>query len=238
MKKKLIASILFVFLSFSAFSINFFTDDVEHKATVYLQAANYHDLFTYTLGVGSIIQADMKEIKADTGFVISYEGVNLTVQGIYAPTVKEIFNPGVILINHFDWDYNDFFEFDFLTGFYLEARPSNKWIFNTTLLYHRKVSAIYAVYKDIKSLISNGMAFELSTTHIPKDGITVNFTLASYNFFRYFLSFSPDFRLSAEFKVNDYLFLGANLEAQFVDFFTLSANCSSIGGGVSIGWRF
>lgn len=218
--------------------VNFFSPEVHHTSTWSVRATNYNSFVTYTLGANWNMNADMKELKVKSGLDFSYHEFNLSFDAIYAPTLFENYNAGIRLINHYNWFFDEYYEFDFLGGFYFAYRPSSKWELTTSILFQEKIADIYSIYNDIGSLISTCPSLDFSVYWEPCDYMNLTFFLSSFSFYKYFLFYSPDARLTAEFKVNPVLYLSITGEVQFVDFLTLSANFNNLTAIISISWRF
>jgi len=226
----------------SAFSfdfINFYTPvPLYHQVTIQEKAKNYSNFELVTLGTALIQRTDMKELFVATGIESAREQFDITNDTIYAPTFWDVFNVGARLINHFSINYVDFFEYDFLIGLYTAYQPHDWVKLSFSAFYHQKNSFIYDTFKSSGAVISNCQAFNLIFDFYPMDWLTIKASLSSFDFFRYYLFFAPEYKLEFIAKVNDNLKLSFSTDAQFVDFFTLSANFSSLTATIGFTWEF
>lgn len=218
--------------------INFFTNDVSHKATFEVQANNHNNLNTFTLGTSAKVEANMKELCVTTGFDLFYKTFSFTSDITYEPTLFNIWNIGARMINHYTWSYNTYFEYDFLVGLGTKIQPLPNLYFSAAVLYQQKNSHIKAIKDEVPKVVSNCPAFELLACYEPLDWMSFTLIFSSFTFTKYYLFFSPNTRIKAEFMVNPFLYIGISGEIQFVDFFTLSANFNRFSTVINITWRF
>jgi len=255
--KKLLISFIFLFSSFLGFAqaadnggttvaagtektglqyVNFFTREVEHRLSAGQEARNFYEFTHYTLDHYLSLQADMKELKVYSGINTGYYGLNFTFDNIYAPTFFNCLNAGVRIIQHFDFSNDYYFDYDFLGGVYLEYNPFRQLSVKTSVLYHKKSGVIIDLENGF--LRNHGAALDVSCSYSPVDWFNATVSMSSFNFFRYYLFFSPIFSGMVEFKLNDSISMSFKEEALFVDFFNLSANFNNLCSTISIIWRF
>ena len=219
--------------------VNWISTNPEWSLSFDARVRNYQNFMLYTLSGGATIEMDMNEIYGRTGFDCSMSQVNCTIEAAYAPTLFEKFNLGLILINHFNWYFDSYYEFDFLTGLYFSANPLSWLNIKFTALYQLKATQIFALANTSCSRFdSQCPAFRLEANFYPLDWLEASVSISSYDTYTYFLFFSPIVRLSLGYKCNEHLTLSVSGKAQFVDFFTLSANFNGLGGSVCAKWRF
>lgn len=219
--------------------VNFFTPKTpDWTLAVRGKVNNYHNFTLYTLSAAVTTQMDMRELKVKTGFDFGLRHLSYTFNAVYAPTFFKKFNAGVALINHVDFDYDNYVEFDFLPGFYFAYKPIERFNFNISYYYHLKNSTIFAISDSCPFVRSNAMAFDISFNGQPLDWLWISFSISSFSFYKYYLFLSPNLRLSFNFKTNDHFYIQTTAEIQFIDFFTLSANFNSLSASVSAIWRF
>lgn len=219
--------------------VNFFTpENPDWTLALRGKVNNYHNFTLYTLSTALTGQMDMRELKVKSGFDFALRHLNYTVNTVYAPTFFKKFNAGVSLINHFDFDYDHYFEFDFLPGVYFVYKPIDRFNLNISYYYHLKSSTIFSISDSCPSVRSNAMAFDISFNGQPADWLWTSLSISSFSFYKYYLFLSPNLRLSFNFKTNEHFYLQTTSEIQFIDFFTLSANFNSLSASVSAIWRF
>ena len=220
-------------------AVNWISTNPEWSLTLSATASNYQNFSIYTLSGGATIQMDMNEIVGRTGFDFSPKEINCTVETVYAPTFFGKLNAGLILINHFNWYYQSYYEYDFLPGLYISYSPVDWFNLKFTGLFQLKKTHIWELEGTSCSWFdSHCPAFSLETNFHPLDWLYIDFSLSSYDMYRYFLFFAPIVRLGFGYQCNEHLTLSISAKAQFVDFFTLSANFNNLGGNISAKWRF
>ena len=219
--------------------VNWISDTPEWSLILTANASNYKNFSIYTISGGVTIQMDMNEILGRTGFDFSPQEINCTIETVYAPTLWGKLNAGLILINHFNWYFNSYYEYDFLPGLYISYSPVKWFNLKFSGLYQLKTTHVYELTgTSCPWFDSHCPAFSLETNFYPLDWLGISVSLSSYDIYKYFLFFSPIVRASFDFKCNEHLFLSISGRAQFVDFFTLSANFNNLGGNISAKWRF
>lgn len=158
-----------------------------------------------------------------------------SIDAVYAPFLFYRFQAGAEVINHFLWYEKDFFEFDFLAGLYLNYTPFYFLEIHLNFLYHLKHSLVYSLGG--KSVVDNNPAFSTTFRFYILDWLDAELTLSSYTATKYYLFLSPINRLAFNFTVHPDVEIGLAFEAQFVDFYTLSANLNRLSSFLSVTWR-
>ena len=74
----------------------------------------------------------------------------------------------------------------------------------------------------------NNIAISIEVKAYPLSLLEVYLSFSSYSYYRYMLWFAPDLRFGASYKISSLLKIGTEIELQYIDMFTLSANCNSI----------
>lgn len=220
--------------------VNWFTFDApEISLDGRVKVNNYHNFLLYTLSTAVTIEMDMNELVARTGVDFSPDQTNFTLQASYAPTLFDVLHVGAILINHFAWSYYNYYEFDFLTGFYVKYHPVNWFELNFTGLYQLKCTRIFDLADtSCPEFRSNCPAFSLGFNFYPLDWFSATLSISSYESYKYYIFLAPITSLKLSFKCNENLTMNILGEIQFVDFFTLSANFNSLSAVISATWRF
>lgn len=219
--------------------INFFTENyVNHKLTLQEKAKNYSNFRLVTLSTAITQQTDMKELFVSTGIESLYNQLNFTSDIYYAPTFWNCLNAGAHLINHFTWNYTDYFEYDFLPGIYLSYKPAAWFYMTGSAFFQLKSSYIFDIYPSAGTIISTCPAFSVIFGFLPQEDLEIKISISSYDYFRYYLFFAPEYKLEAVYKATKHLSIFLSGDVQFVDFFTLSANFSSLTACIGISWEF
>jgi len=233
-----ISGVLFAQEESEEVKVNWFTNTKTWNLSITEEAINYYNFTQYKLGLGVSTLLDMKELKAQAGFFVGNQKINGTSQVTYAPTIYQKYNIGLKMINHLCFNIDYYSEYDFLIGPYFEYRPNSHFSMDNTILFMQKCSYIDNLPKGNKLVYSSCPAFYYNIYYYPLDWLTVNFSLSSYSFYRYYLFLSPDAKLAFNFKANDHLNLEVAGEIQAVDFFTMSANFNCLGFSIGANWRF
>ena len=219
-------------------TVNWFTVKPEFSLLGQAVITNYHDFVQYTLGLDIILEADMKELVSKAGVRFDFRKFDYTYQGFYAPTLWGKFNPGITMIHHLSFYYDQYLEYDLLIGPHIAYKPFNWFDFSLDFLYQHKSAMIYAIKDEVPFVLSNCPAFDLTFNFHLIPELSIDFTIASYNFFKYHLFFAPNVTLGLKYRANKHYEARLYAEIQYVDMFTLSANLNRFTTGASVCWRF
>lgn len=218
--------------------VNWFSDSKVWTVNVTEEAKNYKDFSQFQLGMGATGALDMTELKVKVGMFFERDMLHEATQISYAPTINGKWNPGIVLQDHCGWSFNDYFEYDFLIGPFVEYKPNSFFKMNLAFMFQQNFSFIFALPRGKKLVYNCCPAFYLDFYFYPLEWMYINFSFSSYSFYRYYLFLSPDTKLSLNFKANDNLTLEIAAEIQSVDFFTMSANYDTLAFSTGFTWRF
>ena len=185
-----------------------------------------------------VLKSDMKELQNTVGLRFDFKKFDVSYWGVYAPTLWNRFSPGITLINHLSFYYDEYLEFDFLVGPHIAYKPFKWFDFFFDFMYQFKSTTIYAIADKVPSVISNCPAFNLTFNFHIIPELSIDLTFSSYNFFKYYLFFSPNMTLGLKYSANEHYDARLFAEIQYVDMFTLSANLNRFTTGASVCWRF
>lgn len=229
-KKNLFISLVFLLFANLLFAevVNFFTPKMNWFVENGFGLQNGADFKANTIVMDCYNELNMTELICSSGIENSQEGFHFTTNAIYWPTFFKYFNLGVGSTFHLYQREAEFIELDFLHG--IVFKYSNLDWFEVLLncSYFEKYTRIYAIEDSVPWMKNNNLAVSLKTQVFPTEKIKVFLEFASYSYYRYMLWFAPNFRFGASYKVNSLLNMGAEIEFQYIDMFTLSANCNSI----------
>lgn len=239
MKNKF-AIILFLIASTSSFSfesnnkksfldnINFFSTEKRMFVENGISLENGGDFIPNTIGMDFLFCLNMKEFICMAGIENSQEGFNFATQLVYWPSYKNIFNLGVGSIFHVYNKRDEFNEINFLPGIFCKYKIGNNFFIMANFLYLLKSSYFYCLGLDSFNLINNNIAFSIKASYKIKNLMNVYTELSSYTLYRYMLYFAPLFKMGLNFTLIDNVNFGTEIEFQYIDMFTLSANCNSV----------
>ncbi len=218
--------------------VNWFTPKAEWSLLGQAIITNYHNFVQYTIGLDVVLKSDMKELQNTVGLRFDFKKFDVSYWGVYAPTLWNRFSPGITLINHLSFYYDEYLEFDFLVGPHIAYKPFKWFDFFFDFMYQFKSTTIYAIADKVPSVISNCPAFNLTFNFHIIPELSIDLTFSSYNFFKYYLFFSPNMTLGLKYSANEHYDARLFAEIQYVDMFTLSANLNRFTTGASVCWRF
>ncbi len=225
--------VLSVFLFFSSFAnakiVDFFTPQMNWSVTNGLTFENGADFAPMTTAVDISADLNMREIRANAGFLLQPSQLDFSTEAVYWPTFFDCFNAGWGTIFHFVSCSDIFTEVDFLTGVYLSYHTPKKFDCMLNFLYHGKSAHIFAIEDDVPALKNSSIAFKTEFNFRPVAPLNLCLSVSSYSMYRYMLWFAPDFSFSADYKFIDMFAVGGEIEIQYIDMFTLSSNLNSIG---------
>lgn len=241
-RKTFFATLGLLFFSFSSYAqnnINWFTTTPEsHTLGIKAYTKIQQDFNPTTFSIAFLEKTDMKELVAANGIEFSTDQLHITSDIQYAPTIWSNVNAGLRMINHFNWNFNNFFEYDLIAGLYFSYKPVSWFNTSASALYQLKNAWIKETYKDSGVIINTCPAFSVSMEFIPLDWLSIKSSISSFDDFRYFVFFSPDFKLDTTFKINENTKIAVSTDFQTVDFFTLSANLYRVDLGLCAYWSF
>ncbi len=180
---------------------------------------------------------DMRELYAKSGFRFRPESLDFTTEIAYGPTFWGRLNVGADMIFHVLAYYDEFTELDFLPGLcvsYTDSRVTAR----AKGMYFRKAASIRAIRGSVPWLTNDGAATEHYIEVRPFDRWAFYFRFASYTFYRFMDWFCPDFMLGARARITETLTAGAEIDAQYIDMFVLSANLDSVSARLFVRLEF
>lgn len=228
--KKLIIGAFFLIFSGAIFAekVNFFSKDYSLSFQNGLSLENGSDFAPVTQSVDFSSYLDYHELFFSSGFKILPESMDFTTKAIYWPTLFNHFNTGVGTIFHLQ-DYHDtFLELDFLNGIFFKYDSLKVFSVSANFLHLYKAAKIYNLPKKYQWIVNNNnMALDVNFNFQITNSWNLYLDFASYSYYRYMLFFAPDIKLGANFHFSKTFVIGTEIEGQYIDMFTLSANLNS-----------
>lgn len=228
-KRKLVC-VFFLLFSNLVFAeiVNFFTPKLNWFVENGIGFQNGNDFTPNTIVMDFYNELNMKEFICSSGIENSQEGFNFTTDAIYWPTFFKYFNLGVGSTFHILVRDKEFTEIDLLSGVFFKYSNLD-WIeVQMNCSFFAKFAKIYAIDNSVPWLKNNNIAISIEVKAYPLSLLEVYLSFSSYSYYRYMLWFAPDLRFGASYKISSLLKIGTEIELQYIDMFTLSANCNSI----------
>ena len=229
MRRTRLFTIALLFLAEAAFSqiVNFFTPEMHWTLKKGISLENGGDFEPATESVDLSASLDLTELYFSTGFKLMQESSDFTTESIFWPTFFSCLNMGIGTVFHINYMPDNFIETDFLFGFFAKYTPSKRFSVASNMMYMRKTSRIFITDSEFVKISNDNMALALHLLFLPTEKFNIAFDFSSYSYYRYMLFFAPDFRLELSYKLSRLFAIGSEVEVQYIDMFTLSANFNS-----------
>lgn len=236
MKKKIFV-VLFVLLTAKAFSkVNFLSPD-EMKITI-KQGVQYN-LFTNLKndqsGLFTLAELDMNEFIVNTGISSTGSKIDFTVKTIYWPSFADKkMNFGLGALYHFYVYPEMFTENDFKIGLYYRVMFAEKFSFIFDFNYLIKLAVFYDA--GIPTLFNHTLNIDLLFDWQITDTLRAYTGVFANTFFDYPLSYEPTLTLGIEKYFTNNFVLGAEFNAEWVDWISANANVHGVNLRLTVGY--
>lgn len=195
------------------------------------------NLGTDELNSSAILHFNWFGFQVDTGAEFASSHINFTFDTLFTPFSTDKFQTGVRLINHTNFYFLEFMEYDFLPGFFVNFIPSEKFSVSGCFLWQIKSATIYELQINEKSIINTCPAFELKFNYKFSEKIKSSVKISSFDLFTYHLFLSPVLNISGTYVINQSFSVKLEEQIISVDYFTLSANLNEFSTRISVNWR-
>lgn len=174
----------------------------------------------------AILEYQKPEYYADLGYKISDIKSDLVFSSVYWPQWNENVNIGVGMQYHLLSYQNLFHEHDIMAGVYIKLKGKKIFTVSANIDYYLKLAKLYLLEKNpwlMNNTIGINTKFNWNINNFD-----IYFAMGTYSYFRYILFCAPDLVVGGNWKFSKHLSVGCEFEAQYLDFFTISANLDSV----------
>lgn len=192
-----------------------------------LSIENGTDYSINQVGMDFMSNLDMKVFDFSIGCKVLNQVADLTVKTVYWPCFYNCFYAGVGNIVHSQFYSHEYLEIDLLSGLFLKYDAKKVFSAELDFCYHLKSACIYEIKNEIPWIKNHSIAFHAGVGVNVTKFFALTFDFSSYSEYRYFLFFAPDFKLGLKFHADNNWSAGLDVECQYIDLFTLSANFNS-----------
>lgn len=228
MKKKIFV-VLFVLLAARAFSqVNFLSPD-EMQITI-KQGVQYNlltNLKNDQTGIFTFAELDMNELIVNTGISSTGSKIDFTLKTIYWPSfVNKKMNFGLGALYHL-YVYPELFtENDFKIGLYYRVKFLEKFSFSFDFNYLIKLAVFYD--SAIPTLFNHTLNVDFFLDWQINEALRAYTGVLANTFFDYPLSYEPTLTLGIEKYFTEHFMLGAEFNAEWVDWVSANANVHGV----------
>lgn len=171
---------------------------------------------------------DMKELYVSSGVQMRMNAYDITAEAVYWPSFFSWLNIGAGMIFHTQIDPECFVEYDFLYGLFAKVSPLDWLSFSVNMLRLRKTARIWTADSDSLRIKNGNLAFSVGAVIKPVERLAISLDFSSYSYYRVMLFLAPDFKLGVSYKTAPSVTVGSEVDVQYIDMFTLSANLNSV----------
>lgn len=186
------------------------------------------------------------EFAADFDDVLLYLTLTGTMQDsaygfaadvLFFPQIAGCSDFGVISKVHTKYKDPTFFDLDVMLGLDYQKQCSQKLFVEAAVMYFYKGSYIFAL-KDYNPWVNTHfLSLLLDINYFINSQFDFGFKICSFNRYKYNNFFTPFWTLYSNYEFTPAVLLGLEVEAAYVDMFTLSANFQGVTLSSFITWR-
>lgn len=209
--------------------VNFFTPEFpEVNIKQSIQFNLFPDTKEQGLGLSTIVEFDMKELKADFGVNYSNSHLDFTTQIIYWPTFFNILNFGVGVAYHLNDRPGIYLEQDYIADLYTKVQVSKYFMAWTRWGGLAKYTDIRGINPDFENK-QKSMNFNLVLTWYPAQLWSCYFGFESNSYFNYPNFLTVFLNTGVEFEVIENIFsTGIDICTKWYDFVVVAQNISQM----------
>lgn len=196
---------------------------------------------TEKMGFGGTVDfsADFAELPLFLTYTVSAQdsAYSFAATGLYFPTIAGCSDFGVISTIHTKYKTPTYFDLDLLLGVDFQKQCTEHFFLEAAVMYFFKGSYIFALKNYNPWVNTSFLALLLDFNIFVNPQFDLGFKISSYNRYKYNNFFTPFWTLYSNYELFPNIVVGLEIEAAYVDMFTLSANFQGITLSSFITWR-
>ncbi len=166
------------------------------------------------------------------------DNFDYSLQAAYFPLCTSTCDLGLSTIYHSEIKPKKYTDFDTLLGPQISCQFSDTFFYEASVYFFLKYTHFNSKTLQISNIFTKTLALNMDFYFMPSEDFSLGFKISSFNDYKYNCFFTPFWTFYTTLQLTNQLDFHVELEAAYVDMFTLSANLSQISFSSYLQWSF